>query len=513
MCWYMRQHGVLDLAFGAAFQALAAMNISNDHFSAATIHSTFNINVQGVAQGTPISLNERFRGKLVGFLDEYYCIDIQLLGLCHEQLQRANSTNDATIYGGMSFVLTGDVSQLILKQPVYRNISRQTYSATDNRGYRENVGSLAARQARAGNTVHKSATTIVLLKKVQRQDATDGGIALKSIIDELSQGFISKASLHVLNERSLNVLMHEDFSEALLLAPRHEVLDRMAQSLAISTANSQGKQIFLWNALDRQRNGQPLTELQKDILLKETNYHNTRTDAQYAKGSHSELVYYTGAVYKFTGNRGKTVGITNNNQCIAQSILLHPKEPPIPPTQRIVKLRYMPLALIVRPEFASNKLNVEGFGEGNVPVFQGTSTFVIKEEAGSKATTIIYRTGFPQLRMPGIMTDFGVQGRTIRKVDKPNKAIIDLRIPLSGTLKRASPLVLLSRFESLEQIALACPIWESAYTEQLYFEKINKIVKNNIDLVKEKKRQQFFAAETKVRYASVWTTSLRFSCE
>ena len=66
-------------------------------------------------------------------------------------------------------------------------------------------------------------------------------------------------------------------------------------------------------------------------------------------------------------------------------------------------------------------------------------------------------------------------------------------------MKRASALVLLSRFQTLEQIALAAPLWTCETTKQ-YIHKFTNIIKQPPDLVAEKKRQDHYALLTKRQY-------------
>jgi hypothetical protein len=241
---------------------------------------------------------------------------------------------------------------------------------------------------------------------------------------------------------------------------RNALRAAMARSLSASRAIQQRKRLAVWYS-DDSLDGVSA----KSLPWLQTVLTDPTQDAE--KGVEAMGMFFKGCEYLFIDNDAQAVGRVNNNLCIGEELCIDPREPPDDPTKPYRLLRYMPKGMYVRPH-KTNLTGAAAIGHGTppgciplLPDCTATRSFRLPEyrtlrEGTSPVNNVkVKRKGFP-VRLAAAVTDYWAQGVSF----KEDTWACDLRPPPSGGgIKRASVVVIPSRFKSYSRLHLTAPLW------------------------------------------------------
>ena len=225
--------------------------------------------------------------------------------------------------------------------------------------------------------------------------------------------------------------------------------------------------------------------------------------------------FYHGIRYIFTDSAATTLGRVTNNGCTGEVIILDARDAAdnADATGKAIRiLRFPPTCIFVRPDGVDvGKLCGAAFA-GLIPVEAMASSFKAPYKPSPhepKMKVTIKRYGLP-LGEGTVVTDYYAQGLSFKK----DLWLADLRPPQQG-IKRASILVLLTRWSNLRDVHLLHPLWSTPAGRHDIINTFWRAA-NGTDahgntvaafraLIVDVSRLTKVAADTKVKYAAQFT--------
>lgn len=333
---------------------------------------------------------------------------------------------------------------------------------------KENNGSVRRQQAEQrmleGFKVYRAFKHVIVLTEQQRQDVSPGGIKLANYI-KLFEGVADATREQIssflvdLNSKfvdDITTFVHKEprivLQENL---PRHRVNTRLLQY----RAKVLGVRPIVWNAhhalldsSDGRRKSQVMTALEHDFALKSPDKTFDMLTA--------DTWYVEGALYLVQKTNGAEAGECNNNVVRAAGIITDPREPPDDGVGGHWRLKYLPLAVFVRPAKESLPANVAGSEfevtfPGAFPILPSTQSAKILMPSAPNGTEMktVQRTNIP-IGDAYVVTDFFIQGTSF----KNDVWFVDLAVS-QRQIKRACLYVILSRYRSWDDVKLVRPLW------------------------------------------------------
>lgn len=271
--------------------------------------------------------------------------------------------------------------------------------------------------------------------------------------------------------------------------------------LATLQAGLAGQRLIVWRCVDVGTSSRPLsTDLLAVIEQLPSNKTGDMPTIQ---------MYFTGIKYKFSSSDYPSVGCCNNN--IAEGVALHldPREPPDDFSTPYRTLRFLPIAVIVRPEgHAAVNLRLSSWPKGCVPIerVKKAARYVLKLPKAVKLyrgddtegnVVTVNRIGF-RLEVANAVTDVFAQGMSFRGAPY----VLHLNIPPDGKLHRANLLVPISRPSLFSQLHLLAPLYSvgDKATRSSVIQKVYNTLKPDPHLVAEMQRLRALAGATLTRW-------------
>ncbi|GLC52807.1 hypothetical protein PLESTB_000670800 [Pleodorina starrii] len=240
-------------------------------------------------------------------------------------------------------------------------------------------------------------------------------------------------------------------------------------------AYTEGQQLLVWRSVDLAPDGAPLpTELLEEL---ETIGGTDDDGTIPALGA-----FFHGIRYTFTTNAHPAVHHIHNNSATGVAIILHPEEPklPDPSTARIHILRYVPRAIIVRPDGGPLGRVSPDLQPGEVLVRPKYKTFTPTHATNAQS---VHRWGF-NLDYEYSTTDYFAEGLTFRN----QTWLAHLSPPPTGQWHRASMYVIPTRFTSMDSFHLLAPMWSTPEEKPRVLKRILKLAEPVPDLQAEWER-------------------------
>lgn len=194
------------------------------------------------------------------------------------------------------------------------------------------------------------------------------------------------------------------------------------------------------------------------------------------------------------------VARVKNNFCTGEQLILHPAEPDDDLSLPYRTLRFPPLAILVRPEHSNIKEQMSGIKPGCIPILPKSKTFSVTlpdAPTDGPQTYSVKRTSHP-VGDGYAVTDYFVQGTSF----KQERWLLHMNPPSRG-FSRATLLVMLTRYRSLDDIFLVCPLWPAVdmQAREAVITKFHEAVRVDSDLLAEMKRLVQVDAATRAKYA------------
>jgi hypothetical protein len=236
--------------------------------------------------------------------------------------------------------------------------------------------------------------------------------------------------------------------EPYVVVLRHAVRLPLLQRLLPLHADTRGQQLLVWRSSDLEPDGTPLPPALYQQL-------EALGGPQDDGGFPTIGAFFAGIRYIFTTNAHTSLQHIHNNCATGTGIVLHPAEPPIPPpdTAPIHVLTYMPRAVFVIPDGRPRGRisRIPEVAEDEIAVLPKAHTFTPLHAIDRRP---IHRWGFP-LDLAYAVTDYFAEGTSFRG----QNWLAHLSRPPDGRLHRASLYVIPTRFSSLDDFHLLCPLW------------------------------------------------------
>ncbi|KXZ42275.1 hypothetical protein GPECTOR_170g190 [Gonium pectorale] len=273
-----------------------------------------------------------------------------------------------------------------------------------------------------------------------------------------------------------------------LVLLRHSVRVPALYRLVPLHAAAAGVQLLIWRSTDFSPDGTPLPP---EYLR----YLETIGGPMADFGLPATGTFFTGIRYYFTTNSHPNAHHLHNNTATGLALLPHPDEPPIPPPSvaPIHILRYVPRAIIVRPDGAplGRISRLPQLPDDAIAVLPTSKEFTPR--TGGSNNQRVARWGFP-LEPAYAVTDYFAEGDTFRG----HNWLAHLCPPPTGGMHRATLYVVPTRFTSLDSFRLLCPLWPPGDTQEQrrVLDKFTDLARPIPDLQAEWHRLQRLAAHT-----------------
>jgi len=186
-----------------------------------------------------------------------------------------------------------------------------------------------------------------------------------------------------------------------------------------------------------------------------------------------------------TDNIETDLDITNGARGEIVNIVLHPDEPPINKGEAIIRLKYLPLYLLVKLT-RTRAAQLEGLDECVIPIEPVLTTYHIKVSVGRRMVQhAVKRKQFP-LTAAYTFTNYRSQGQTIPYI------VVDIATPPTGGLSLFNLYVAFPRSSGWDSIRLL------QYFDNKLFEK-----PHDWALIQEDERLEVFDRQTRIWYEQV----------
>lgn len=213
--------------------------------------------------------------------------------------------------------------------------------------------------------------------------------------------------------------------------------------------------------------------------------------------------FFEGIEYVLTDNKAAAAHFVRNNHCIGVAMVLADDEPDDDLSQPYRLLRKPPRAMYVKPA-GTDLGDIIGHGvpPGCVPITPKSAKIKIKlphalELDGQMVDAVdIHRTGLP-LGNGYAVTDYFAQGMNFRN----DCWLLHLTPPPTGAFDRASLLVMLTRYSSMDDVKLLTPLWPTgnAAARKRVIQSFYKASQMDVDLVHELARLKHASAQTRAK--------------
>lgn len=350
---------------------------------------------------------------------------------------------------------------------------------------------------------------VVTLDEQMRQSAdTPGATELHELLAEIRESFgIPQPVLEKLNARAIGEpgmpKSMADMQEPTIIAPRHTLLNIINEHMIPRLAVHAGQRLIKFYAtirgVDSTGGEHALPEGLLSAARERPRLGTEHILPQYAFFQGQELCFVH-------GNRNLAAGWATNSSCKLRTVVFDQREPPDPGTGEYWQLQYMPLALIVEPMDAHPLVAESQMGKdlplGCLAVLPSTESSPLaipmnmRGPAGSGTELYVRRKGFHVVPVAAATSYFN-QGNT---VPKPKPVVSDLRIPMDGGVSPAAPYVCLSRAQSLEQVYLLHPLWNTDAEKSWFLRKAAGCYKYDQDTVAAMKYLATLTEETRTKH-------------
>ncbi|EFJ44473.1 hypothetical protein VOLCADRAFT_95420 [Volvox carteri f. nagariensis] len=357
-----------------------------------------------------------------------------------------------------------------------------------------------------GFRVYRSlAKTVFLLEKQQRQDSSPSGRRLTEYASMFGGEPATEQRIAEmvdnLNSRAIIDLADLAHLEPRVVLQRNEPRHTLNTRLIMLEAQRKNQRLVVWNAdhVPVQKRGaavEPaLTHVEKAVAMQIKDHEFGHTTA--------DTWYYHGARYILLDTTAADAGASHNNEVEACGLLEDGREPADDGRGPYHRLKYLPVAVIVRP------IN------GHIPgtVLQGLGDYASRGGAFilSPRTSCIAEVEMPaagcgtitkQIRRLNVplgdrqaVTDYFVQGRSF----KDECWLVDLAVPPNG-IKRATLYVLLTRFKTLDHVRLLRPLYTMLHERKRIIRQFLSATNLEPDLAANLRLLKQAAHETEQRY-------------
>ncbi|EFJ40933.1 hypothetical protein VOLCADRAFT_99207 [Volvox carteri f. nagariensis] len=358
------------------------------------------------------------------------------------------------------------------------------------------------------------AKTVFLLEKQQHQDSSPSGRRLTEYASMFGGEPATEQRIAEmvddLNSRAVADLADLAHLEPRVVLQRNEPRHTLNTRLIMLEAQRKNQRLVVWNAdhIPVQKRGtavEPaLTHVEKAVAMRIKDYDFGHTTA--------DTWYYHGARYILLDTTAADAGASHNNEVEACGLLEDGREPADDGHGPYCRLKYLPVAVIVRP------IN------GHIPdtVLQGLADYASRGGAFilSPRVSCIAEVEMPapecgtitkQVRRLNVplgdrqaVTDYFVQGRSF----KDECWLVDLAVPPNG-IKRATLYVLLTRFKMLDHVRLLRPLYTTPHERKKVIKQFLSATKLEPDLAANLRLLKQAARETEQRY----TTEFQHACQ
>jgi len=495
MQMYLFQKNMIGLAKASAQTAKAALNMSTPVLLAETNHSLFALGLHESDNGKMHTtrmknslkyLKAKLYGILILFLDESSMISTEMFGMMNMQLQLL-ATGDACLMGGRIIIMFGDQAQLAMGRPLYKSFrtgkKKEKLSLKKVHDFYKEKQKL--NYAIIGRQVWLHFKRYQFYN-VKRYLPTKSGEMLAEIVMAWRYGKVFDKHIDWLQSRWIgstdsNIDWNDkSWRRASLFHPRNQILDQSAPILDIIRGLSEGRVVFIWQAIDLYADCPeiPLSPLDYKLLQK-LDFKQT--------GCMKTFVFSEGCVLIFNENKYKWLKWIHQNECTGVSLKLHPSEPPLDKNQKVHLLKLHPTEFVVHVENSKDAYDF-GFGPGNIKLMIDHKK--IKLMRDNRVINIV-RHGFIDLYPACVKSDFGCQCITIYS---PEKYLTDLTIPATGALVDGSFIVIISRGQEFSGMGLLAPLFVNLSERITYM----KNLKKHIELSEDKRSEMLrFEEESK----------------
>ncbi|PNH02845.1 hypothetical protein TSOC_011137 [Tetrabaena socialis] len=315
-----------------------------------------------------------------------------------------------------------------------------------------------------GNTLYRSFDMVFLLDKQQRQTNDASGRLLTELATAFSGGSNVQSKVERL-VRELNSRVVPDIGalaaqNVRVVVQRNDLRHALNSRLRKMRALHLGARVITWKAQHSQVKGGPLNRAGIALALSR--------DPKEFDFFTPDTIYFEGAKFVMIQNDGPVVGACRNNLVTACGLLLDPREPPEDdPQQPARRLQFPPAAVFVKPVDGACDPTIlaklADFRETHgaflvTPATVSCDNIDLEHltDLGSgpvKLKVKLSRRNIP-LGDAYVVTDHFVQGASFG-----DACWVADFAPPPGGIDRASILVMLTRFKSMEHVKVLRPLY------------------------------------------------------
>jgi hypothetical protein len=512
MVWYLYQRALLSGAQFSAATAKAAANMSTPVSKGHTLHHAFALSVGNKKDERTKSSKDmaaaRINNAFLFFIDEFPMNTTAFVSKINRAVVSDANASYNELFAGKGLRTSGDYLQLTNSggSTLYRGAADEPdVMDTSTAGIKPKSLSTNVQDSINGRLLWKQFDHVHIFEEKSRYLATDQGRALAHIISELERGSLSVASIDKLNALTLENRMANATTaqekcrwlNGLHAVRRNNLIEEIALQTMVASGLASGERIYIWVNKDvKTRDSTTFSSKERRFVNSFGFKHKQGVDTI----GHRIMAFYKGCRYELCRNKFRNLGWFNHQALIGEQIVLHWDDAhKASSTSPIVYLDHPPLTI-------KCKMLGENAISGRLNIHSTTRTFTLSRVNPStkvKSFMTITRSGILECLMAHVLTDYAVQGDTIKD---PNKFIVDLRKTIGRTSK-GSLLVLLSRIQTLEQLALLAPLWETPAERSIYIRWIQGNATIDKDLKADLHRLRRLSQATKERYPGLYNAA------
>jgi hypothetical protein len=399
----------------------------------------------GIGANLDQSLAHETRAKMEKFWEPYHYLALDEMSMLSKdffaRLSRnisiaKNAENDDS-FGGLSVILLGDFHQF---PPVARPIRDALFYSYNA----ERDGPTS----QIGRAIYEQFSTVVILKEQKRVSDP----VWLDFLQHLRQGQVNESHLRMLRslivrrQAGMSTNFHIDpWRDAVLVTPRHAVRNQWNHYSLRKMCQAQQRPLIVCPSSDSIKD-QPLTMMERCAL--ESHRGRRKRQKGITKDLPHEIEIAYGMKVMVTENMETDLDVANGAQGEITRIVLHPAEPPVDQAQAIIKLRYLPLYLLIKLT-KTKATQLAGLEHNVIPVQPVATNYRVKMKLsnGQEVQRTIKRRQFA-ITSAYAFTDYRSQGLTIPYV------VLDIAPPPTGSLNLFNLYVALSRSRGRDTIRL-----------------------------------------------------------
>ncbi|PNH01498.1 hypothetical protein TSOC_012616 [Tetrabaena socialis] len=339
------------------------------------------------------------------------------------------------------------------------------YPGAKSKPRKRTYGPEKAKRILYGNYVYRSFNMVFMLKKQQRQTDNASGRLLTELATAFSGGDNVQEKVERL-VRELNARVVPNL-EALAVDDVRVVVQRNDLHHALNTrvmkarAVAVGARVVTWKVQHSQVGGGALNKAGVALALSR--------DPKDFDFFTPDTVYFEGAKFVIIHNDGPVVGACRNNLVTACGLLLDAREPPDDVRQPTWRLNFPPIAVFVKPvdgECDTDILTSLADYSNTHGAFLVTPKTVTTDQIDLKATRDLGSGPVNKVKLSRrniplgdayVVTDHFVQGASFKNACW----VADFKPPPGG-IDRASILVMLTRFKSMDHVKVLRPLYDES---------------------------------------------------